>query len=83
MTTSESISISCDECALDGTDACDGCVVSFLLGVGLGVGAGTGMGAGADEPRTAMVVDVAEARAMRLLHGAGLVPGLRYQRRVS
>ena len=26
------ISISCDECVLEGTHACDDCVVSFLLG---------------------------------------------------
>ena len=61
-----SISISCDECSLEGTSACDDCVVSFLLGPA------------EDE---AVIVDVMEARAMKLLHQAGLVPQLRFERR--
>ncbi|MHB8246352.1 MAG: hypothetical protein ACYDGN_13565 [Acidimicrobiales bacterium] len=62
------ISISCDECSLEATEACDDCVVSFLLG-----------------PPTAeaVVVDVMEARAMRLLHQVGLVPELRFEQRVG
>jgi hypothetical protein len=60
------ISISCDECALEGTHACDDCVVSFLLGP-------------AEEQ--AVIVDVMEARAMKLLHQVGLVPQLRFERR--
>ena len=59
----ESISISCDDCSLQGTDACDDCLVSFVLG------------RDADD---AVVVDVAEARAMRMLARAGLVPALRH-----
>lgn len=31
----------------------------------------------------AVIVDAAEARAMKLLHSAGLVPTLRFQRRVG
>jgi hypothetical protein len=53
---------------LEGTGACDDCVVSFLLG---------------REPHDAVVIDADEARAMRLLEGAGLVPTLRHERRVS
>ena len=64
----ESISISCDECALQHSDACEDCVVSILLGP--------------VEP-VAVIVDVMEARAMRMLQGAGLVPELRFRRRVS
>jgi hypothetical protein len=64
------LSISCDDCTLDGTAACEDCVVTFLLG-----------------PRRAaedaVIVDVLEARAIRLLHSAGLVPDLRFERRVS
>lgn len=65
---SDSVSFSCDECDLEATSACEDCVVTFLL----------------DPPvRRAIVVDVAEARAVRLLAGAGLVPELRFRRRVS
>jgi hypothetical protein len=47
----ESVSISCDDCVLNGTSACKDCVVTFLLGPPAGVG---------------IVVDVAEARAVRV-----------------
>jgi hypothetical protein len=64
----ENISISCDECALKATSACEDCVVTFLL----------------DSPaRDGIVVDVAEARAVRMLQRAGLVPELRFRRRVG
>jgi hypothetical protein len=64
----ESISISCDECVLTGTSACEDCVVTFLLAPQVG---------------EAIVVDVAEARAVRMLQRAGLVPELRFRRRVG
>lgn len=65
---SGTMTISCDECSLDGTDACADCVVSFLL----------------EPPGTGgVVVDAMEARAMRLLEGAGLVPSLRYDKRAG
>ncbi|HEY5251224.1 MAG TPA: hypothetical protein VIJ09_06170 [Acidimicrobiales bacterium] len=57
------ISISCDDCELQHTDACADCLVSFVLG---------------REANDAVVVDVAEARAMRMLGHAGLVPELRH-----
>jgi hypothetical protein len=57
------ISISCDDCELQHTDACADCLVSFVLG---------------REPDDAVVVDVAEARAIRMLGRAGLVPELRH-----
>jgi len=64
----ENISISCDDCALKATTACDDCVVTFLL----------------DSPVSdRIVVDVAEARAVRMLQRAGLVPELRFRRRVG
>jgi hypothetical protein len=59
----ESLTIDCDECSLQGTGACDDCVVTFLLGA---------------ERSTSVVIDMAEARAVRLLGDAGLVPGLRH-----
>jgi hypothetical protein len=61
--TRPTISISCDDCALQHTDACADCLVTFVLG---------------REPNDAVVVDVAEARAMRMLGQAGLVPELRH-----
>ena len=60
--------IDCDECALQSTSACDDCVITFLCGT---------------EAHTPVVVDLAEARAMRVLDEAGLVPPLRHRRRIS
>ncbi len=57
------LTIDCDCCALRNTDACDDCVVSFLL---------------EREPEDAVVIDADEARAMRMLERAGLVPTLRF-----
>jgi hypothetical protein len=48
------------------TSACDDCVVSFIVG---------------REPGTAIVIDVAEVRALRRLSDAGLVPRLRHRAR--
>lgn len=60
--------IDCADCTARCTAACDDCVVSFIVN---------------REPGDALVVDVAEARAVRLLTDAGLLPGLRHQRRAS
>jgi hypothetical protein len=60
---SETLFIDCDGCVGKEVGACDGCVVSFILG---------------REPGDAVVIDVAEQRAMRLLSNAGMVPPLRY-----
>lgn len=60
------LTISCDDCALQHTDACDDCVVSFVLD---------------HDPHDAIVIDADEARAVRLLAGAGLVPQLRHERK--
>lgn len=62
------IAISCEECSLEHTAACQDCVVSFLLD---------------DAAEGAVIVDVMEARAMRLLHQAGLLPELRFEKRVG
>jgi len=63
LTGDASICISCDDCELQGSAACDDCLVTFVLG---------------REPDDAVVVDVEEARAMRMLSRAGLVPALRH-----
>ena len=60
--------VDCAECAHRGTDVCDDCVVSLIVG---------------REPEDALVVDAAEARAVRLLERAGLVPGMRHQARAT
>ena len=57
------ITVDCDECTLQHTSACDDCLVSFLLD---------------RDPTDAVVIDAAEARAVRLLERAGLVPNLRF-----
>ena len=62
------MTISCAECSARDTEACDDCVVSFILG---------------REPDEAIVFDVAEARAVRMLQGAGLVPRSRHARRTG
>jgi hypothetical protein len=53
---------------MQGTDACGDCVVTFIC---------------SREPGEAVVVDVAEERAIRLLSGAGLLPELRHVRRTG
>ena len=65
---SRNIVIDCDSCALQATDACDDCIVSFLLD---------------REPDDAVVIDASEARAMRMLGRAGLVPTLRFSRKAG
>jgi hypothetical protein len=57
------LTIDCDRCELQETTACEDCVVTFLLG---------------REPDDAVVIDADEARAMRMLERAGLVPTLRF-----
>jgi hypothetical protein len=59
-------SIDCDECVMAGTDACDDCVVSFIL---------------RREPGEALVIDAEEERALRSLQAGGLVPELRHRPR--
>jgi hypothetical protein len=60
--------IDCDDCAMQGTDACADCVVTYIC---------------SREPGEAVIVDVAEERAIRLLSGAGLLPRLRHVRRTG
>jgi hypothetical protein len=64
----EPLTIDCDECAMQGTSACADCVVTFIC---------------SREPGEAVVVEVAEERALRLLSGAGLLPALRHVRRTG
>jgi hypothetical protein len=58
MSEQDPMRIDCDTCQHQGTAQCDDCVVSFLL----------------DRDDGAVVVDAEEARALRSLGEAGLVP---------
>jgi hypothetical protein len=61
-----SLTISCDDCMMQGTSACDDCVVTFLCG---------------REPDDAVIIDAAEERAVRILGRSGLIPLLRHKPR--
>ncbi|MGH9178902.1 MAG: hypothetical protein ACRD0N_10165 [Acidimicrobiales bacterium] len=63
---STSLTISCDDCVAQGTEACADCVVTFICD---------------RQPDDAVIIDADEERAVRLLAGAGLVPALRHRRR--
>ena len=62
---SDRLVIDCDDCRLQHTDSCADCVVTFVCD-------------GDHQPRRALVLDLAEVRAVRLLTSAGLVPALRH-----
>jgi len=66
--TTDTLTIDCDCCSQQGTDACGDCVVSFLL---------------ERDPGDAVVIDADEARAMRMLERAGLVPALLFDSRAG
>lgn len=55
--------LDCNDCVMQGTDACSDCVVAYVL----------------ERDEGAVVFDVAEERALRSLAQAGLVPDVRYQ----
>jgi len=61
-------SIDCGDCVMAGTSACDECVVTFICG---------------RRPGEAVVIDVEEERAVRVMSSAGLVPELRHERRTG
>ena len=60
--------ISCDDCVMQGTDACSDCVVTFLC---------------SREADDAVVIDADDVRALRLLERGGLAPSLRHRRRTG
>lgn len=62
---SEPVTIDCDHCTMQGTDACADCVVTFLC---------------SRDPDEAVVVELDELRALRMLGDVGLVPQLRHRR---
>lgn len=60
----QALVIDCDDCIGPSIGACDDCVVTFLC---------------ERDPDDAVVIDVAEQRALRLLADADLVPRLRHR----
>jgi hypothetical protein len=64
----EPLTIDCDECVMQHTDVCDDCVVTFLC---------------SREPDEAVVIQVAEVRALRLLADSGFTPPLRHRRQAG
>jgi hypothetical protein len=64
----DTLIIDCDDCVARGTDACRTCVVSFICD---------------REPGDAVIIDVTERNALRLLGRSGLVPSLRHRRAAS
>ena len=62
------LTISCESCVRRDTSACSGCLVSFVLD---------------RDPGDAIVFDADEARALRVLHLAGLVPPSRFEEAAS
>ena len=61
------ITISCEDCCMRHTDACAGCLVTFICD---------------REPDDAVIIDVEEERALRMLGRSDLVPPLLHQARV-
>jgi hypothetical protein len=53
--------IDCDECVMQHTDACEDCVVTFVVN---------------RRPGDAVVLDLEEERTLRAFSAQGLVPGL-------
>ena len=64
LSKSNPLVISCDTCVMQHSDACADCLVSALCG-------------GPEEP--ALMFDLEEQRALRLLANAGLVPTIRHR----
>lgn len=54
--------IDCADCAMQNTEACDDCIVTYLL----------------DRPAGAVVLDIDEERAIRTLQDGGLAPRSRF-----
>lgn len=65
---SETLRIDCGECVMHGTEACGDCVVTFLC---------------EREADDAVIIEVSEIRALRLLARGGLAPALRHRRRTG
>ena len=65
--------ISCDDCVMDGSDACQDCVVTFLCRTG----------EAAPVASVVLEFDDRETDTLRLFQAAGLAPALRHVARPS
>jgi hypothetical protein len=63
LTLMTTLTIDCDGCMMQGTDACSDCVVTFICD---------------RSPEEAVVFDAAEERALGILGRGGLVPPIRH-----
>lgn len=68
QTSGHSLSISCDDCSMQCSSACDDCVVTFLLRDDT-----------IEHTHDTLVLDLEQARVVRLFGAAGLVPDLKYR----
>ncbi len=66
MDANEPLIVDCDTCAMQHTDACTDCLVTFICG---------------RVEHEAVVISLDEMRTLRLFSGAGLVPDLRHRSR--
>ena len=66
MSQMTSMTISCDDCTMQGTSACSGCLVTYLCD---------------RDPSEAVIIDADEVRAVQMLGRVGLTPPLRHRRR--
>lgn len=62
------LTIECERCVRRETSACTGCLVSFVLD---------------RSPGDAVIIDADEARALRVLADAGMVPRSRFEATAS
>lgn len=68
QTSDRSLSISCDDCSMQCSSACGDCVVTFLLRDDV-----------VESDHDTLVLDLEQARVVRLFASAGLVPDLKYR----
>ena len=66
-TPDRSLSISCDDCSMQCSSACAACVVTFLLRDDV-----------VEPEHETLVLDLEQARVVRLFSSAGLVPELKF-----
>lgn len=67
MSNNDSMTIDCDTCVMQATSACDDCVVTYLCGE--------------RHVEQAVVISMADFKAMRALADVGLVPDLKHEAR--
>ncbi len=61
------LTISCDDCSMQCTSACDDCVVTFVLQDDV-----------SSCEHDTLVLDLEQARVVRLFSRAGMIPDLKY-----